>query len=76
MNYETICRPIEPYTRRRPVYEVICSTRSIDEVRPRAILKSFGLKWLVIPTNRRIMPGVVINPTREVKAWVSTLNRH
>lgn len=75
MNYETICRPIEPYTRRKPCYEVISSAHTLQRVRPHAILKSVGLKWLVIPTNRRIMPGVVINPTEEVKAWVSTLNR-
>lgn len=72
MIYETICRPIEPYTRRKPCYEVVSSTRAIDAVRPHAILKSVGLKWLVIPTNRRIMPQTVINPTREVKAWQSS----
>lgn len=65
--YRTICRPITPYTRRRPVYEVVISERVSSRVRPRAIIKRMGLRWIEIPTDRIIPKGAVINPTREVK---------
>lgn len=65
--YSTVCRPITPYTRRRPVYEVILSERVHTRVKPRTIIKHMGLRWMEIPTDRIIPKNAVINPTREVK---------
>jgi hypothetical protein len=88
MRFDTYCRPIWSLARRKPVYVVTWSGQNLIERinalmgngpyspgpnHPHVTLGADGERSLFVPTNRRIQPGAIINPTRELKRYLEAI---